>query len=347
MIAPLVSARRVLVCEDSRTFAAGLIRLLERDNDLEVVAVCATAEEAIARLPTLKPDLVTMDLELPGMSGVEAIEQIMSVFPVPILVLSGHVEQRCDKALLALAAGALDALPKGELDLTDPDGAAARTLRQRAQVLSGVRVIRHPRARLRQRRRPATRAQGVSIIGICASTGGPQALAAVLAGVPTTFTIPILVVQHMSAGFISGFADWLDKEVPLPVRLAEAGTTPGRGIWVAPEGAHLVIDSNGDFAFDTTTPGLHRPSGDVLLKSLAASYGRRAVAVILTGMGRDGAEGLADVQHAGGLTIAQDEESSTIFGMPRAAAERGAELILPMLEISPYLCCLRPIVRAA
>src|ERR1700733_7302658 len=129
MIAPEVSVGRARVCEDAPTFATGLTRLLEGGHEFEVIAVCATAEEAIARLPTLKPDLVTMDLELPGMSGVEAIEQIMSVFPVPILVLSGHVQHRSDRALLALAAGALDAMPKGGIDATDLDGSAAQTLR--------------------------------------------------------------------------------------------------------------------------------------------------------------------------------------------------------------------------
>jgi two-component system chemotaxis response regulator CheB len=319
--------------------------VLERDHELEVIAVCATAEEAIARLPTLKPDLVTMDLELPGMSGVEAIEQIMSAFPVPILVLSGHVQHRSDRALLALAAGALDAIPKEGLDPADLDGSLARALRHRAKVLSGVKVIRHPRARLRQRRSPDVGSRTASVIGICASTGGPPALVAVLADLPAAFAIPILVVQHMSRGFIDGFARWLDTEVLLPVRLAEPGARVAPGIWIAPEGAHLVVDPTGKLALDTTSPGLHRPSGDVLLKSLAASYGRNAVAVVLTGMGRDGAEGLAEVGRAGGLTIAQDEETSAVFGMPRAAAER-AEAILPLQDISSHLRALRPIGRA-
>jgi len=347
MIAPKPCVKRVLVCEDSRTFAAGLTRLLERDREFEVVAVCTTAEEAIARLPSLKPDLVTMDLELPGMSGVEAIEQIMSVLPVPILVLSGRVRHGSQEALLALAAGALDALPRLELDIADPDGAAARTLRHRAKVLSGVRVIRHPRARLRRREVFHAGGRTASVIGICASTGGPQALLAVLADVPTTFTIPIVVVQHMSAGFIDGFARWLDTEVPLPVRLAELEARPSRGVWVAPEGADLMIGPSGQFASDRSTVGLHRPSGDVLLGSLAVAYGRQSVAVVLTGMGRDGAEGLASVREAGGLTIAQDEATSVIYGMPRAAAALGVDLVLPMTEIGPELLSLSPIEAVA
>lgn len=343
-----VRVRRVLICEDSKTYAAGLSRLLERDPEIDVVGVCESAEQAIARLSALKPDVVTMDLELPGMSGVDAIEQIMSVLPVPILVLSGHVERRSQTALHALAAGALDALPKADFDLTDPDGPAAQALRQRIKVLSGVKVIRHPRARLSQRKAPSSWVRSASVIGICASTGGPQALAALLAGVPATFPIPILVVQHISPGFVEGFARWLDSEVPLPVRLAVPGTKLGPGVWIAPEGAHLILTANGKVALDTVTAaGLHCPSGDVLLRSLAVAGGPRAVAVVLTGMGRDGADGLGEVRAAGGLTIAQDEATSAVFGMPRAAAERGSELVLPLDGIAPRLRALRAVAPDA
>jgi two-component system chemotaxis response regulator CheB len=336
--------KRVLICEDSKTYAVGLSRLLQRDPEIDVVGVCETAEQAIAKLPMLKPDLVTMDLELPGMSGVDAIEQIMSAFPIPILVLSGHVAHRSQTALHALAAGALDAMPKADFDLGDPDSAAAQALRRRVKVLSGVKVIRHPRARLNHHSAPASWARTASVIGVCASTGGPQALAALLADIPATFPIPILVVQHICAGFVDGFARWLDTEVPLRVQLAVAGTKPQPGVWVAPEGADLILDGSGRIALDATTAtGLHRPSGDVLLRSLATVAGRTAVAVVLTGMGRDGAEGLADVGRAGGLTIAQDEATSAIFGMPRAAAELGSELVLPLDGIAPRLRALRAV----
>ncbi len=336
------SVRRVLICEDSRTYAAGLSRLLERDCEINVVGHCETAEQAIARLPALRPDLVTMDLELPGMSGVNAIEQIMGVLPIPILVLSGHVERGSQTALHALAAGALDALPKGDFDLGDPDSVAAHALRQRVKLLSGVHVIRHPRARLKQRQVSASWTRQASVIGICASTGGPQALASVLSRVPAAFPIPILVVQHIAAGFVEGFARWLDSEVPLEVQLAAAGVRPGRGILIAPEGAHMMLNEHGRIELDrTTVAGPHRPSGDVLLRSLASAAGRNAVAVVLTGMGRDGAEGLRDVHEASGLTIAQDEATSVVFGMPRAAAECGAELVLDLDDIADRLQALQ------
>jgi two-component system chemotaxis response regulator CheB len=346
-----MTVRRVLICEDSQTYAAGLSRLLRRDPEIDVVGVCVSAEEVIARLSQLdpKPDLVTMDLELPGMSGGEAIEQIMSVLPIPILVLSGSVERGSQRALAALAAGALDAVPKDGLDLLDLDSVPARDFRRRVKLLAGVRVIRHPRAGL-SRRGPTRQAPAgtASIIGVAASAGGPQALAAVFAEIPGTFPIPILVVQHIAEGFATGFARWLDGEVPLRVRIAPDGGAAAPGIWMAPDGAHLSLDGADRLVLDTRTDaGLHRPSADVLLRSLAARAGSDAVAVVLTGMGRDGAAGLGEVRRAGGLTIAQDEASSVVFGMPKAAAESGAELILGPAEIGQRLRALRPLARVS
>jgi two-component system chemotaxis response regulator CheB len=335
---------RVLVCEDSRTYAAALRRTLEHDGDITVAAVCASAEEAIAALPRVKPDLVTMDIELPGMSGLEAVEQIMGSKPTPILVLSSHVGPQTKAAAAALGAGALEALAKDDLDLGRPDGPAAATFRRRVKLLARARVIRHPRSRLRARRTPpAARrdSRESSAVGIVASTGGPQALATVLQALPADYPVPVLVVQHISAGFIGGLVRWLDGAVPLPARLAEDGAKLARGIWVAPEGAHLKLGRSGRLVLDRVgDPGLHRPSGDVLLRSLADVAGAGAVAVVLTGMGRDGAAGAAKVREAGGLAIAQDEDSSAVFGMPKVASELGVDLVLPPAEIARTLATL-------
>jgi len=342
-----INVRRVLICEDSRTYAAGLSRLLERDREISVVGICESAEQAIASLERLRPDVVTMDLELPGMSGVDAIEQIMSARPVPILVLSGHVEHRSPTALAALAAGALDALPKTDVTLDDCDGAGANAFRHRIKVLSGVRVVHHPRARLvRRDAPPPSWARTASVIGVCASTGGPQALASLFSALPASFAIPVLVVQHIARGFVASFVDWLDGEVPLPVRTARPGP-PAPGIWIAPESAHLKLDELGRIQFDVSDDGgPHRPSGDALLRSLAASARANAVGVVLTGMGRDGARGVGEIARAGGLTIAQDEVTSAVYGMPRAAAEAGAGLVLPLGDIAPRLLALRPLRTA-
>jgi two-component system chemotaxis response regulator CheB len=335
---------RVLICDDSPSYAAALTQVLEHDREITVVGVCETAERTVAEVPRLSPDLVTMDLELAGAAGLSAIERIMSRSPVPILVLSDHLGRDSAAVADALAAGALDAIRKRELDVEHPDGAGAASFCARVKLLSRAPVIRHPRGRLRgEVPARARRRRGAALIGVCASAGGPPALVSVLSSLPESFSIPILVVQHIGAGFADSLVKFLDGELALPVRLAEAGLRPGPGVWVAPPGRHLAVDSAGLLALDGAQHAeRHRPSADVLLRSIAAARGPLAVAVILTGMGTDGAAGLAEVRRAGGLTIAQDEESSAVYGMPRAAAASGAELILPLTQIGPRLRALEP-----
>lgn len=333
-----MTALRVLVCEDSRAYAAALRRVLEYDGDIAVEAVCATAEEAVAALPRIEPDLVTMDLELPGMDGLEAVGEIMGFRPLPILVLSAYVGPRSDKAAAALAAGAIDALAKDDLDLRDPAGAAGAAFRHRVKVLSRAHVIGHPRARLGARPRLLRLARRTSVIGVCASAGGPQMLLCLLGALPADYPIPILIVQHIAAGFTEGLVRWLDQAVPLPVGVAEPGAAAAPGAWLAPEGAHLTLDVTGRLALDRhTVAGPHRPSGDVLLSSIAAAAGAGGVAVILSGMGADGAAGAAAVRRGGGLVIAQDEQSSAVFGMPKAAIDLGVDAVLSPDGIVGYL----------
>jgi two-component system chemotaxis response regulator CheB len=333
---------RVLICDDSRSYAAALRRLLEHDGDINVVGVSATAEDAIAALPRLEPTLVTMDFELPGMSGLEAVGLIMSARPVPICVLSSQIGLDTQRTAAALAAGALDAVDKGALDVLDPGGAAAVAFRRRVKVLSRAHVIRHPRARLEGARAARHIGTVASVIGVCASTGGPQILARLLEALPGDFPVPLLVVQHISPGFTEGLAQWLDRTVRLPVRVAEDGDPAAPGVWIAPEGAHLKLDSSGLLMLDTrTVADLHRPSGDILLESIAAVAGRSGVAVVLSGMGRDGALGAAAVKRSGGLAIAQDEESSAVYGMPKAALEAGVNVSLSPDEIAERLRTLR------
>jgi two-component system chemotaxis response regulator CheB len=339
---------RVVICEDSRTYAAALARVLAFEGDIEVVGVFDTAEKAIAAVPQLAPNLVTMDIELPGMSGLEAVEQLMASNPLPVLVLSSYAGRGSEQAAAALAAGALDAIPKDELDLRDPSGVAARAFRNRVKLLSGARVIRHPRARLRREpTRPNVQGRRAAVIGLCASTGGPPALAAVIESLSADFAVPILVVQHIAAGFTEGLVQWLKRAAALPVELAREGDALAPGVWVAPEGAHLVVERDGRLGLDrATVSGHHRPSGDLMLRSLADTAGSLAVAVVLTGMGRDGAQGAAAVRAAGGLAIAQDEATSAIYGMPRAAVEAGVDLVLSPSEIAATLAALEPVPMA-
>lgn len=326
---------RVLICDDSPAYAAALTQVLEHDGEITVVGVCDRADRTVSEVPRLSPDLVTIDLELAGEAGLTAIERIMSSSPVPILVLSDHLDRRSAAVADALAAGALDAIRKRELDLDDPAGDAAATFCARVKLLSRAPVIRHPRARLPG---AASRGRPAEMIGICASAGGPPALVSVLAALPASFAVPILVVQHIGAGFAESLVKHLDGELELPVRLAAGGVAPGAGVWIAPPGRHLAVSASGLLELDDAPQAeRHRPSADVLLRSLAASCGPLAVAVVLTGIGADGAAGLGEVRRAGGLTIAQDEQSSAVYGMPRAAAASGAELILPLSAIGPRL----------
>lgn len=337
-----MAAPSVLICEDSGVYAAALRRTLEYDGDINVLCVCGTAEEAVAAIRRLRPDLITMDIELPGMNGLAAVELIMGTRPVPIIVLSSHVGPGTETAAAALAAGALDAVAKDDLDLGRPAGMAGAAFRQRIRVISHANVVRHPRAGLAAAPAAPCQARAASAVGICASAGGPPVLAQVLGGLPAGYQVPIFVVQHISSGFTESLAHWLDQKSPLPVRVAEDGQQAGPGVWIAPEGGHLVLNPGGQMSVDRITIlGHHRPSGDILLTSIATAAGRRGVAVVLTGMGNDGAAGTAAVHAAGGLAITQDRASSAIYGMPKAAFDRGADLALPPDQIVRCLAALR------
>jgi two-component system, chemotaxis family, protein-glutamate methylesterase/glutaminase len=344
---------RILVCEDSATYALGLKRFLETGGDIEVVAVCGTGEEALEAVPRLAPDLVTMDLDLPGMGGIRAVEQIMRSHAVPIVVLSGQVRRGSSGAAEALSAGALEALPKAQVRIEEPAGPAAVALRFRFKRLAAAKVSTPNGAAPAPSPSPsppsvAPGSDAVSVIGICASTGGPRALETVLAGLPASFPIPVLVVQHMTPGFTEGLASWLDRRTPLPVALARGDHALTAGVWIAPDGAHLKLDTGMTLALDPdTADGHHRPSGDLLFASMAAAAGAGVVGVVLTGMGRDGARGVEAVRRAGGRVIAQDETTSAIFGMPRAAVEAGADVVLPIGAIAGALVSLAAVETAA
>jgi two-component system chemotaxis response regulator CheB len=208
-------------------------------------------------------------------------------------------------------------------------------MRARAAAELSARGRQHPRTP------PLPRRHSAEVIGICASTGGPHVLESIFSRLPPGYSIPILVVQHMAPGFLAGLIGWLEHSSPVAIGQARDGHRLAPGVWFAPDGAHLKLEATRRLVLDSeSTIGKHRPSGDVLLHSLAAVAGAKAVAVVLTGMGNDGAAGLEAVSAAGGLTIAQDEDSSNIYGMPRIAAERGAQSILAPEAISQELASL-------
>jgi len=350
--------------DDSPLFLEALQLIIEEDPSLSVVGLAANGLEALRAVQSLKPDLVAMDVQMPEMDGLEAVEQIMASRPTPILLLTGDPNRSIDSwHFEALARGALDLRVKPRLD--EAGDLEAKQFREHIKLLASVPVV------YRRRRSPVPSVGGsttrsglpssspesrqrvleaapvplqdgaCSALGIVASTGGPPVLAEILSGLPADFPMPILVVQHLAPGFAGQLVAWLDATCELQVSLAHPGTraTPGT-VHVAPAGHHLVLDASFRVAFDDRTPPCdgHRPAGTVLLQSLARSCASNAIGLVLTGMGRDGAMGLKAISERGGLTLAQDEESSAVYGMPRAAASEGqAKYVLPRWQIAEML----------
>jgi two-component system, chemotaxis family, protein-glutamate methylesterase/glutaminase len=333
---------RVLVCDESKAYATSLAQFLEVGDQLSVVGVCGTGGEALQAVPRLAPDLVTMNLEPSRDRGLRLIAEIMHSHPVPILVLSEGARRGSAEAADALAAGAVDALPKSQLRLDDATGPAAVALRHRLRRLARAGV--EGGNATRPQARPGPPDKHASVVAICASTGGPRALEVVLGGLPSDFPLPVLVVQHISAGFMDGLLRWLGPRLRLPVGVADDGQEVRSGIWFPPDDAHLLLRQSMRVELDRETViGQHRPSGDLLLQSVADAAGGGAVGVVLTGMGKDGAAGAAAILAAGGKVIAQDEQTSVVYGMPRAAAGAGASAVLPLEAIAGALQALAPV----
>lgn len=340
---------RVLVADDSPVARLVLRSILESDPDIEVVGLARNGREAVSMTAQLHPDVITMDVRMPEMDGYEATRQIMAYHPTPILIVTASLaKQDVDFSFRMLEAGALDIFEKPAGDEPATLRARAHFLIERVRLLSRVRVITHLRGRRTGPPTPLTPVRVVPaavpqqspqrIVVIGASTGGPRALHRILRHLPADFPAPILVVQHIAQGFTAGLAEWLAAETALRVAVARdrEGLEAGR-VYIAPEGRHLVLNQRTVHLQDTPYTRLI-PSVDVTMHAVAQNFGSRSVGVLLTGMGSDGASGLLAVHRAGGVTIAQDEETCTIFGMPRAAMEvQAAQHILPLEEISGAL----------
>jgi len=340
---------RVLVVEDSLTVRKRLVEALNGDPELEVVGEAEDGKTAIELCQRLRPDVITLDMMLPVMSGLAATEYVMAYWPTPILIVSSSTNRgELFKTYEALAAGAVEVLekPTGE----ESDDQWDRTLTSTVKVVARVKVITHPRAKFgakplfgRPLSPPVTSAvPKLRLIAIGASTGGPGAIVEILRGLPPAFRLPIVLVLHLGQPFANTFAEWLDGQSPMRVAYARHGDPlprVGEGrVIMAPADRHLIV--NDGRLLLTNGPERHscRPSVDVLFESLAREMGAECVACVLTGMGRDGAEGLRAIRQAGGATFAQDEETSVVFGMPRAAIELGAAGgVLPLHQIAPAL----------
>jgi two-component system chemotaxis response regulator CheB len=336
-----VSRIRVLVTDDSAFMRQVVTRALESDGRFEVVGTAASGAEAVELCRKLRPDVVTMDFNMPGMNGAQATRAILAERAVPIVMLSAHTQQGAKETLQALDAGAVDFVtkPSGEVSATLGDAKAELT--EKLLVAAGANVaVLAARPVVRGERRMAsdppassgpTSSRRMSLAGqhrlvvIAASTGGPQALLRVVPQIKLASRAALIIVQHMPDGFTGALAEQLSEASGFAVREAQAGdlAAPGSAL-LAPGGTHLLLDRTGRVQLRADPP-VHgvRPAADPTLVSAAQSFGARSIGVVMTGMGRDGAKGLAAVKASGGTTLAQDKATSLVYGMPKAAVELG------------------------
>ena len=342
----------VFVVEDSRVTREFLVCVLETDPDIRVIGTAESGEAALEYMAGKKrPDVILMDIHLPGIDGLETTRRIMSSSPVPIVVATASMNfSEVKTVMMAMEAGALGALKKPSGYGSPNAEVEMAAIIKALKLMSEIKMVRRWN---RKAAAPATAALSVdlplpcdiadnevAIVAIGASTGGPPVIAQILSGLTPAFPAPILVVQHIAEGFAAGFAEWLATVSGLPVHMARTGETPLPGhVYIAPDGNHLRVGSRGELL--TTADEPHnslRPSVGVLFRSVAERFGRRAIGVLLTGMGRDGADELKLMSDRGALTIAQDEESCVVFGMPAEAIRLGAaKFVLPPQKIAVFL----------
>ena len=313
-----------------------LARWLEHDGDIQAIDASVPAAELPGVLDRVHPDLVVADAETATTAHVAMIAATLQPHSTPIIALIERTINGSAEADDILSAGAAEVLPRTQLRLTEPGAAQAVTVRHRMR-----RHVRARRGASGRSEKPVAVARpeaARTVIAICASTGGPPAIEQVLAALPGGYPLPILVVQHIADGFMHGFVEWLNTRVEIPVALARDGMDLTAGVWFAPDHADLILLPTLKLALrEGRQDQLHCPSADALLESMAAAVGRDAIAVVLTGMGRDGGDGVAALRQRGARVIAQDEASSVIFGMPKTAIERGAQLVLSLSQVAPEL----------
>ena len=344
---------RVVVAEDSAAAAELLVSILESDAEIRVVGRASNGAEAVEMAERLRPDLVTMDVQMPVMDGFEATRLIMSRAPVPILVVSALTRRDdVEMSLKATQLGAVMVLPKPSGPGSPRWEEERDALVAMARAMAGVKVVRRwtstpggssPAAGAADAASPRAAGTPVRAVAIAASTGGPAALQAVLSPLPADFPAPVLVVQHIARGFTAPMAEWLNAACAVHVRVAQDGARPEPGtVYLAPDDAHLTLGPRGDIVLSRAAPvGGFRPSATALFESVGRHFGPAALAVILTGMGNDGIEGLRVARAAGARVLAQDEATSVVYGMPREAVAAGlADEVVPLGDLPSRLIAL-------
>lgn len=321
---------KVLLVEDSPIATILIQKIINSSPDIKVVGCAKTGIEGLEMLQKLNPDVICTDLHMPKMNGLEFTKEVMANYPKPILVISASVQEEDTQHVFdVLNAGAVDIFPKPRSGQSSDYDNIAQPLLSKIRVLSGIKVFRR---KSQSSPPPITSYRNTSlgnkmqIVAIGTSTGGPQVLLEILGAIPSNYPLPIVCVQHISQGFLNGLIDWLNNNCKLKVKIAMTGEKPQPGyIYFPPEKQHLEFDSNGRFfCFKGLPVDGHCPSVTVTFNSCAKVFGKNAIGVLLTGMGKDGAQGLLSMYQKGAYTIAQDESSSVVFGMPGEAIRLGA-----------------------
>ena len=338
---------RVVIADDSPTMRATLHAFLKDEPEIEVVGQAVDGAEAVEMARELRPDVITMDVMMPRLDGLAAVERIMAEAPTRILIVSALAKTQQELSFRALAAGALEVIAKPSESEAQAPRAWVKELARSIVLMREVPVV--------SRRRATTPGPSgffapgtVDAFGFAASTGGPQTLSVILSRLPAELPIPLLVAQHIAPGFITGFLGWLGEICGLKLAIAADGDAllPGH-VYFPPGGCHLEVDKAGLLRTTSGTGGGHCPSGDRLLTSLARAFGNRAGGAVLTGMGDDGARGLLAIRDAGGLTMAQSEASCVGYGKPEAAALMGATKTAVTPESIAQIICETARIRRA
>ena len=329
---------RVLVVDDSAFVRKAIERMLGTVDDIEVVGFAADGEEGLAKARELRPDVVTLDVKMPRLGGLETLERLMAEQPVPVLLMSTLTQEGAEVTLRGLELGAMDFVDKSSVQPMSMLS-LAEELVAKVRALGGARVHARPRP-ARKGAREVPGAPAAECVVVAASTGGPTALQVVVAGLPAGFPAAVLVVQHIPRGFTKSLAERLDARSAIPVREAHDGEAVEPGsVLIAPAGIHSKVARRGGSVVlvldEEPRDALHRPSADVLMVSAAEVYGPLALGVVLTGMGSDGTEGLRAIREKGGLTLAEHEETCVIYGMPKAAIEAGVvHRVVPLERVA-------------
>lgn len=341
--------KRLLIVDDSQTMRQVLTHIFSKEPDLQVVGTAKNGKEAVELVEKLQPDVITMDICMPSMDGIEAINRIMSSFPTPIVVISSKLDdESLNASFRALEAGALSVLEKPADFLSEKFALEKRKMIDTVKAMAGVKVFKRRFSTKTKKyelvlTKDTAKIRQLEVIGIGASVGGPHALKRILVELPKHFPVPIVVVQHMTPGFIDGFVAWLGKYTQLKIKIAADAEVLKPGcVYFAPDNYHLVVQHSQHqliVRLTNTEPFVgFKPSVSVMFSSIANVLGAKGMGILLTGMGRDGAEGLLDIKRSDGHTIVQDEKSAIVFGMPGVAlAINAVDKIVELDKMSDYL----------